>query len=487
MGQTPGMLPDMAPASGMSQAADTASAAPLVLTLEDALKIALSENVAVKVADREVERTKYAQKGTYAALFPQIDGSAAYQRTIKKQVMYMDGDSFDFGSMIASTLTGYLAPLYAQHPGITPPAPASSSESSSSGNDGIEVGRWNTFSAGISAAVPLVNLQLWESLRLSADEVELAVEKARSSRLEMVTQVKQAFFGVLMAKEAATVYGDVYDNALENCAQTQRRYDAQKASELDLARAKTTLANAVPNVYDSQNAVTLSLWQLKAVMGVDLDLEIDVAGELEDYSVQMFYDLHEHDGATLEDNSTMRQLALQAQQLAESIRAQQYASLPSLSLGFSYSLNAMTNDFNFSEFNWSPYSYVGISLSIPIFSGGKRLNAVRQAKVQAVELELQRVNTERQLQIAIRQYLNTMETAMKSYQAAGDARETASKAYDIASKSYEVGRSTLTELNDAQLALTQARLSVSQAIFNFVVAKAGLEQTLGYEPEVLRQ
>ena len=106
-------------ASGIPQAADTASVAPLVLTLEDALKIALSENVAVKVADREVERTKYAQKGTYAALFPQIDGSAAYQRTIKKQVMYMDGDSFDFGSMIASTLTGYLAPLYAQHPGIT--------------------------------------------------------------------------------------------------------------------------------------------------------------------------------------------------------------------------------------------------------------------------------------------------------------------------------------------------------------------------------
>ena len=470
----------------LTQAPDT-TAAPLVLTLEDALKIALSENVAVKVADQEVERTKYAQKGTYAALFPQIDGSTAYQRTIKKQVMYMDGDSFDFGSMIASTLTGYLAPLYAQHPGVTPPASTPSDGGGSSTRDGIEVGRWNTFSAGVSAALPLVNFQLWQSLKLSADEVELAVEKARSSRLEMVTQVKQAFFGVLMAKEAAIVYGDMYDNALENCAQTQRRYNAQKASELDLARAKTTLANAVPNVYDSQNAVTLSLWQLKAVMGVDLDMEIDVAGELEDYSMQMFYDLHEHDGATLEDNSTMRQLALQAEQLAANIRAQQYASMPSLSLGFSYSMNAMTNDFNFSEFNWSPYSYVGLSLSIPIFSGGRRLNAVRQAKVQAVELELQRANTERQLQIAIRQYLNTMETAMKSYQAAGDARETAEKAYEIASKSYEVGRSTLTELNDAQLALTQARLSVSQAIFNFVVAKASLEQTLGYEPEILRQ
>ena len=62
----------------------------VVITLEDALKIALSENVAVKVADKEIERSEYARKGTYSSLFPQVNGSGSYQRTIKKQVMYMD-------------------------------------------------------------------------------------------------------------------------------------------------------------------------------------------------------------------------------------------------------------------------------------------------------------------------------------------------------------------------------------------------------------
>ena len=155
------------------------------------------------------------------------------------------------------------------------------------------------------------------------------------------------------------------------------------------------------------------------------------------------------------------------------------AYLPSLAVNFAYSYNAMTNDFNFSEYRWSPYSFVGLNLSIPIFSGGQRLNAVRQARVQAEELDLQRANTERQLKISIRQYLNQMETAMKSYASAQSAAGTALKAYDIAAKSYDVGRSTLTDLNDAQLALTQARLGVSQAVFNFVVAKANLENTLG--------
>jgi len=347
------------------------------------------------------------------------------------------------------------------------------------GMGGIEVGRWNTWSTGVSASMPLVNAQLWESLKLSGMDVELAVEKARSSRLETVTQVKQAYFGVLLAREAFEVYKSVYENAVANLELTQKKYNAQRASELDLARAKTSVANAIPNVYDAESSVILGLWQLKAVMGVDLDENIDVAGSLSDYSEHMFYDLHENDDLTLENNSTMRQLAIQAEQLASAVKAQQYANLPSLALSYSYSLNAMDNTFDFNQYKWSPYSYVGLSLNIPIFSGGKRYHAIKQAKVQAAELDVQKANTERQLMISIRQYLNTMETSIKSYGSAQSAVETAQKAYDIAQKAYGVGRNTMTDLNDAQLQLTQARLSMTQAIYNFVVAKSSLEGVLG--------
>ena len=453
------------PLLAAAQVVDTTST-PKLLSLEDALRIALSENASVQVADQEIERTGYARKGSYASLFPQVSGSGSYQRTIKKQVMYMD---FDFGGMggggdedaSESALAG---------------AGASSGGGSS---DGFEVGRWNTWSAGINASMPLVNAQLWKSLRISDQDVELAVEKARSSRLETVNQVKQAFFACLLAKEAFEVYKSAYENALANCEQIQRRYNAQRASELDLTRAKTTLSNAIPNVYDAESSVLLSLWQLKAVMGVSLDENIDVAGCLDDYAEHMLYDLEESGALSLENNSTMRQLAIQAEQLAEAVKAQQYASLPTLSLSFNYSINAMTNDFNFSEYKWSPYSFIGLSLAIPIFSGGQRLNAVRQARVQARELDVQRANTERQLKIAIRQYLNQMETAGKSCASARSAVGTAQKAYDIAAKSYDVGRSTLTDLNDAQLALTQSRLAVSQAVYSFVIAKANLEGVLG--------
>ena len=433
---------------------------PVPLTLEQALQIALTENASVRVADLEIQRTGYARKGSYAALFPQIDGSGSYQRTIKKQVMYMD---FDMSSMMGG--------------GGSTDASASEGAASSRSSDGFEVGRWNTWSAGVSASMPLVNAQLWKSLKISDQDVELAVEKARASRLETVTQVKKAYFTVLLAKEACNVYKSVYDNAVENLELTRKKFNAQRASELDLTRAKTAVANAVPNVYEAANNVEISLWQLKAVMGVDLDSNIDVAGVLTDYADKMLTEAVP--GSDLSGNSTLRQLSIQSQQLADAVRVQQYASIPSLAVAFNYSLNAMTNDFKFSEYRWSPYSFVGLSLNIPIFAGGKRYHAVKAARLQAEELDIQRENTERQLQIAIRQYVGTMDTAIRSYASAESAVETATKAYTIARQAYDVGRSTLTDLNDAQLALTQSKLGVCQAIYSYLSAKSDLEGTIG--------
>ena len=420
------------------------SETPVVITLEQALEIALSENVSVKVADMEIERTGYAKKGTYAALFPSIDATGSYQRTIKKQAMYM-----------------------AMGEGQEPMK--------------IEVGMSNTINAAATAALPLVNAQLWKSITISGLDVELAVEKARSSRLETVTQVKNAYYAILLAKEAFNVYKEVYENAVSNYEEAKKKFDAEKISEMELLRANTTVANAVPNVYNAENSVILALWQLKAVLGVDLDMNLDVAGQLSDYAGHMLYDINQHNDASLDGNSAMKQLAIQAEMLAETIKLQKYAALPSLAASFNFSYISMANDVAFKEFPWSPYSTAGLSLNIPIFAGGKRYQQIRQAKNQHQQVLLQKDNTERQLKIAIRQSLTTMETNMKSYYSAQEAVAMAAKGYSIAEKAYQVGRSTLIELNDAQLALTQARLAEYQAIYNFVVAKAQLEQTLGQD------
>ena len=484
------------PALAQYKEAAEPSGDAVVLTLEDAIKIALSENTSVKVADMEIQRQEYAKKGSYASLFPQVNASGSYSYALKKQKVYFGSDKTNeegggssgggMAGMMASLMNPimyYIEQLYAGTgvPFVPYVDPNQGQQGGGGSSEPMEMGRSHSVTFGLSAQMPLVNFQLWESLRLSGDQVELAVEQARESRLGTVSSVKQAYYAILFAKEAYNVYNSVFENAVENYKLTEMRYNAARASELDLTRAKASVAAAIPNLYNAENSIELALWQLKAVMGVDLDRNIDIAGSLAEYADQMFSDIAEGEQASLEGNTTLRQLAQQAEMMARQIRMAQYAYLPTLSMTFSYSYLTQSDIFNLSQWRWFPSSSIGLSLSIPIFSGGQRYHAVKQARVQADELALQRENTERQLRIGIRQSLGTMDTAMRTYDASKEALASAEKAYDIAVKSYQLGKSTLTDLNNTELTLTQSRLAVSQAIYNFVIAKAGLEQTLGYD------
>lgn len=409
---------------------------PLQLTLEQALEIALSESNTIKIADMTIEKSGYAKKGSYAALYPNVSVNSSYQRTLLKQVMVMDmgGQPME-----------------------------------------IKVGRDNNISASASASMPLVNASLWESLKLSGMDVEMAVERARSSKIAMVKQVKQAFYAVLLAQESYKVMNQVYENAQKNYEKTLQRFNVGKASEVERLRAQVTMLNAEPNVSSAENAVLLATWQLKAVMGIDLGTEVEVVGNLNDYTQQMLTPYVSEDD--LSNNSSLLQLGIQDRMLESTIRMQKKQYIPSLAANINYNYSAMGDE----ELRWFPSSTAAVSLSIPVFDGFQKHYNILQSKKTRDMLDLQREDTERNLRIAIRNYNDQMALCIKNYQAANATVEIAQKSYDISAKMYEVGKATLVELNDAQLALQQAQLTQAQAVYNFMVTKASLEELIGKE------
>ena len=412
----------------------------LVLTLEQALEIALSENPTIKIADQQIEIKRYAKQGTFASLYPQIDATASYQRVIKKQTM-----SMDFGGQTQT----------------------------------IKVGSDNSFNGGVALGMPVINAQLWESLKVSALDVELAVEQARSSRIDMVEQVTKAYYGILLAKQSQELYQSVYDNAVENHEIVNKRFDVGSVSEYDLIRSNVSVQNALPNVIEAEYTVTLALWQLKALLGIDLQREIDVTGSLMDYVhvLDKSYDISQ---LNLENNSTLKQLDMQEQMLEHAVKITKLANVPSLSVNAAYLYTALGNDGKFFKKEaWNPYSYAGLQLNIPIFAGNKRRAATREANLNLSNLKLQRENVERQLRVGIVQYLNNMQSSVKKYHASAATVDQAQRGYDIAVKRYDVGRGTLVEIDNSQVALTQAELQRNQSIYNFLTAKVSLDKVLG--------
>lgn len=408
----------------------------LQLTLDQALEIAMAESNTIKIADMTVEKSGYAKKGSYASLYPNVSITSSYQRTLLKQVMVMDmgGQAME-----------------------------------------IKVGRDNNISASASASMPLVNASLWESLKLSALDVELAVEQARSSKVSMISQVKQAFYGVLLAKASLSVMTQTYENAQANFEKTMQRYNVGKASELEKLRAQVTVMNAEPNVSSAQNAVLLATWQLKAVMGLNLDNDLEVVGDLYDYVEQLLTPYVSEDD--ISNNSSMIQLDIQNRMLESTIRMQQKQYLPTLSASINYNYSAMGDD----ELSWFPSSNAAVSLNIPIFDGFQKHYNIKQSRISKDILETQRQDTERQIRIAIRNYNDRIALCVKNYTAANSTVEIAQKSYQISEKMYEVGKATQVELNDAQLSLAQAQLTQAQAIYEFMVAKASLDELIGKE------
>ena len=420
----------------MVSVAQSTEQSALTLTLEQALEIALSESPTIKVAEQEIEIKRYAKQETYASLYPRFDATAQYQRVIEKQTMSFKGQTMPVGSS-------------------------------------------NSFNGGVSASMPVVNEQLWESLKVSVADIILSVEKARSSQIDMIEQVSQAYFAVLLAKESLVVYQSVYDNAVENNKNIKMRYDVGSVSEYDYISSSVSVQNAIPNVIEAENNVVLALWRLKAVLGVDLTKNIDVAGSLKDYEAQMNY-AYTLDQLDLTNNTTLKQLDIQENMLESALKISKYANIPTISVNAAYLYTALGEDGQFFQGKaWNPYSYAGIQLNIPIFAGGQRRAAIKQAALNLSNLQMQRENAERQLQVSIVQSLNSMQTNVKKFAASAATVDQAQRGYEIAVKRYEVGRGTLVDVDNSQLALTQAELGRNSAIYNFMLAKIALDKILG--------
>ena len=419
----------------------------VTLDLKTAIGIALNENPTIKVADVEIEKKDYSKKETIAGLFPRIDGSASYSRTIEKQTMYMDSEAFDMSAMF----TPIYNTISQLHPEFQ--VPQTGGASSSSGETGMKVGTDNTYSVGFSASLPIIAPQLWKSVQLSSADVEQAVEAARSSRLSLVNQVEKAYYSLLLAQNSYEVIKMSYDNAKLNARDYKNKFEQGTASEYDVLRAEVQVRNLEPTLLQTENSVKLSKLQLKVLMGMDMTVDIEV--------------------------TDLRKLDLQTAYLKKAVDVQRMAWFPTLSATANYNWISMSYGGMFDDFRWNPYSTVGLSLSLPIFQGGARHFKIKQAKSNVLQLGLQRDNLVNSLSMQVQMSMDNIQKSIKQIASNKEGVRQAEKAYSIMQKSFEIGSATFVELNDADLALTNSRLSYNQAIYDFLAAKSDLQLLLG--------
>jgi len=434
----------------------------LNLTLDECIRIALTDNPTIKVADMEIQRVDYSKKETLGQLLPSIAFGGSYNRTLAKQVTYFNTDAFKgMGSGGGEGETGNDSP-----------------SAGPSANSGLKVGLDNMYSVGFSASMPLIAPQLWKSLKLSDSQILQNIELARASRLSLVNQVQNAYYSLQLALDAYQVIKKNLETAIFNANIYKGKFEVGAASEYEVLRSSVQIKNIEPDLLQSEIAIKQATLQLKILMGMDVDVPIKISGSLSEYESAM-YDHTLNIDKSLNDNTDLRQLDLQTNYLKRALDVQKMAWYPTLALTANYNWTSSSDGSPFKNFRWNPYSIVGLTLSFPLYQGGQRYNKIKQSEIAVREMTYQRENLERSLKMQIDLQIDNIQKNVKQISTNAEGVKEAQKAFDIMEKSFQIGAAAYLDLRDSELALTTAKLSYYQAIYNYLIASSDLKLLLG--------
>ena len=410
----------------------------LTLTLDKALEIALDENPTIKVAAEEIALKKVASKEAWQSLLPEASLNGSLDHTIKAAEMKLNDMSFKMGQ------------------------------------DGT-----NTANAGLSINLPLFAPAVYRAMSMTKTDIELAVEKSRASELDLINQVTKAYYQLMLAQDSYEVLQGSYKLAEDNFNVVNAKYQQGAVSEFDKISAEVQMRSIKPNVISAANAVTLAKLQLKVLMGITADVDIKTDDNLTNYESMLFANQLKEEDMSLENNTTMKQFELNMKLLEKNVKSLRTNFIPTLSMSFSYQYQSLYNpNINFFDYTWSNSSSLMFNLSIPLYRASN-FTKVKSARIQMRQLDWNRIDTERKLNMQVVSYRNNMTASSEQVVSNKENVMQAEKAVQIAGKRYEVGKGTVLELNSSQVSLTQAQLTYNQSIYDYLTAKADLDQVLG--------
>lgn len=419
--------------------ANAQEAAPTMhLTLDKAIELALSENPTMKVAEKEIELKEVSKTEAWQNLLPTVSLTGSVTYNIKVAEIKTSMGSFKMGMDDSNT--------------------------------------WN---GALQVSLPLYAPAVYQTMSLTKSDLQLAVEKSRGSKIDLVNQVTKAYYQLMLAQDSYNVLNENYKLAETNFNIVNAMYEQGRVSEYDKISAEVQKNSAWPSVVSGKNAVGIAKLQLKVLMGITADIDLVIDDNLKNHEAEMAKVANNE--IDLTNNSSLRQIDMQGELLARQRKLMKTSYLPTLALVGSYQYQSMSNtNWEINKFNWSNASSLTLSLNIPIFKASNQTQ-LKSNKIQQYQLAETRINTERMLGMQAQSYIDNMTKSAEQLQSSKNAVELAEKGLEISQKRYDVGRGTILELTNSQVSLTNVKLSYNNTIYDYLVAKSELNKVLGKE------
>ncbi|MCE1189119.1 MAG: TolC family protein [Ignavibacteria bacterium] len=423
------------------------SSQPLVLTLQDALKIATEKNWDVKIAHQDILKAEQQINEAYSNAYPSLSFSGKYMRNIKLPVMFI---------------------------------PPNTAFNPSSETQTFELGSNNSVDASVTLSQVIYSQKVNTAIKIADEYASYSKTALTSTRLQTIVQVKKAFYSVMLMQELLSVARKNLEAASANFTNVAAQYKQGVSSEYDYLRADVQKSNAQPLVIQTENNLELAKNYLKTLLALPMESALEVKGQflLEEVPTQV---LEEKNATAINMNPVVQQLKINESLLDKNLIIERSEYYPTLALFGQYEWQSQDNTLHLSNYKWAESFVLGLQLSYNIFDGFRRGARIEQVKIDINKVSLARKKLEEALVIQVQQAQMKMAESKKRIKAQEKSLKQAEKTLSIAETRYKSGVGTQLEIIDTQAALVYARTNYVQAVFDYLSAKADWEYAVSLE------
>jgi outer membrane protein len=302
----------------------------------------------------------------------------------------------------------------------------------------------------------------------AARRADAAREMRRGTELDVTMQARLDYISALREAENVRVTGDLLRDVNERLRLTRELFDGGRVPRYYVLRDETERANAIQMDAMARSRAEQAMVALKTTLGIDLSSSITLADRLQ-YSA-MPISVEEGERQAAEAHPDLRSAIKQREAAQADVRAAYGSYFPQVSLSYMYDGQWAKNR-NESSMSADGYS-VGVVVTLPLFDGFQRENAVKTAKAKLDRATHAEGLARQQIAKDVHQTALMLQAAGIGVDASRKGLEQAEEEFRVIKERFESGRGIQLEILDAQVSLTRARFNAVAALAEYNSALA---------------
>lgn len=345
------------------------------------------------------------------------------------------------------------------------------------GGEVRSAGLRNTSVLQFTATQNIFNRDVLLASKTARDVRQLARQNTGSTKIEVAVNVSKAFYDVLATEQQIRITQQDITRLERSLKDAQAQYNAGVTDKTDYKRATIALNNTKALLKSNEEILKAKVEYLKSLMGYPASQPLDIVYD----SLQMEKEVTLDTLQTVNYASRIEFQTLQTQRRLQqaNVKYNKWSYLPNVVANGAYNLNYQNDEFAKVYNRNYPYSFAGLTVSVPIFQGGKRKYNIQQAEWQLKAIDWQEINLKNNINAEYSQALAVYKSNLASYLALKKNMELAQEVYDVINLQYRSGVKTYLEVITAESDLRTARINYYNALYQVLAGKIDVQKALG--------